>query len=563
MAARKKAKKQSILDRLDLVKVIILLAPIMGGFLSPFSNLLLGLICTCGIVHKIKQNKKINMPVGINVILISLYVLSFIPVTFFAVDKGMTIIGFFKNFVIILFMLLYEQYSYTHEEKQQNFKMIPISGSISVIISLIFVLFGVEEIFSNNRLQGLFEYANSYGMFLMLGVVVLLSKEKYSRYDFISLSILLIGIMLTNSRAIIILTLVSMIVAIVFNKQNRKHISIVFTVFIAFGVGISLTGVMEKRIDEEMLQSSEMLTRTLYYTDALKMIKENPFGYGYMGWYYKQAEIQTAMYYTKFVHNSFLQVILDVGIIPAICLLVVLCNTFFNKRQSWLNRFMLILLLGHSIIDIDLEYMIFVLMIIMMLPAKNVEIKNYKYIKISLYAGIVIFSWLTLGTLLYETQNYEVAHTVIPFYTDAMQEDLYSTTDSEKQLLVANKIYKLNKNASGVYEAFSNECVKNGEYKKALEYQKQRLNLNKYTQENYFMYLEFLNNGIEYYSQIGDKENLLIFMNEVCKIENIIEKTLDNTNELSYKTIHPPEIEVNQEMMNYIEQVKSFMENIA
>lgn len=101
------------------------------------------------------------MPKGKNIILICIYIFSFLFINFFAVDKGMNIMGFFKNFSIILFILLFIQYDYNTEEKKKVFDVIPYSACFSLIVSTFLAIIGNEEIFVNGRLQGVFFYANS------------------------------------------------------------------------------------------------------------------------------------------------------------------------------------------------------------------------------------------------------------------------------------------------------------------------------------------------------------------------------------------------------------------
>lgn len=552
-----KNRKNNNSKKNDLISTILFIAPLLSGLLPLWSNFWVSIVCLIGIVIKIYKNKKIILLKDKKFIFICIYIFSFLFVNFWAVDKGMNIMGFFKNFSIILFILLFIQYNYNDDEKKKVFSVIPYSAVFSLFVSVFLILLGNEAILLNGRLQGVFFYANSYGLFLLIGAIILLMKEKIELKDYIMIATLFLGIIITNSRAIIILTILSLISILIINKKNRKKILIVGISFILTFAGIYSLSQIEKRVDSEMFESSEFLTRLLYYKDGIDMVKENPFGYGYMGWYYKQVEVQTGVYDTKYVHNSVLQVMLDVGIIPTISLISLLLMTFLDKKQSLINRLLLVLILGHSLIDIDLEYMFFILVIGTMINFKTFEMKKNKIQSVICVIGIVMHAVLCFSGICFECDNYKMAYSLIPFYTDALQEELYSTTSEEEQLNLANKIYKLNRNVSGMYEAMSYEEQKNGNYEKALEYEKKRLSLNKYTMANYMHYTEFLSNALQYYNSKKDDEKVMNFVKEICNVENLIKQTLEKTNPLAYKIKHIPNLEMPAEMKAFIEQVKN------
>lgn len=59
--------------------------------------------------------------------------------------------------------------------------------------------------------------------------------------------------------------------------------------------------------------------------DAFVMMIKQPFGIGYDGFFWKQGSVQTGVYNTKFVHNDFLQMGLEYGVV---FLVVVLYSLF-------------------------------------------------------------------------------------------------------------------------------------------------------------------------------------------------------------------------------------------
>lgn len=262
---------------INLIKIILFIFPLLCGLLPLWSNFLLAIICIIGIVAKIIKNKKLILPKGYKIVLLCIYFFSFAIVEFYAIDKGMNLLGFFKNIPILLYIILYMQYDYNEEEKKEIMNVVTYAGAFSVIVSLLVMLIGNDIMYSNNRLQGMFFYANTYGMFLLLGIVLALTKEKIAKKDIIVLVILFLGIVLTNSRAIIILAAFFMLFMCFINKKNSKKIITLLGVYMLIFISLYTFSNIDKRLNNEMLGSSEFITRFLYYSDAIEMIEENPF----------------------------------------------------------------------------------------------------------------------------------------------------------------------------------------------------------------------------------------------------------------------------------------------
>ena len=562
MKKEKEAKKK----RVDFLDVILILAPFLTGLLSIWSLALVSIMCLGGVIFFGIKNKKVNLPYGKNLIFLLVYLLSFIVVEFYAIDKGMNILGFFKNLTILLFVILYAQYDNSEEEKKRRLELIPYAACANLLLTFFIMLFPDNGVYFNNRLQGIFGYANSYGLFLLIGITVLANKEKLKWYDFVIFGILVIGIILTNSRAIILMTIFALIVSLFTNKKNIKKISaLLIGALVIFG-GIYAFSQIEKRVNTEMLGSSEFTSRLLYYSDALNMIKDNPFGYGYEGWYFKQAEVKTGVYDTKYVHNSVLQVLLDVGIVPTIALFALLLFTFFDKKQTALSRLIMILILGHSIIDIDLEYIYFILLIV-----PFIDFKKYKCGENSICRKIIIaisslliipYFMIFISDANYSAKNYKEAVNIIPFHTEAIQEVLYNVKNKDEQVKYAHEALKYNEIVSGAYEALSNELQEQGKYLDALELEEKRIRYNKYEMRFYMDYAKFLTNAFNYYTKQKDFETARVFLDRLLGIEDRIAKVIEQTNPLCYKTIHTPQLDINEAMRKLLDQAVVMKEKL-
>ena len=117
----------------------------------------------------------------------------------------------------------------------------------------------------------------------------------------------------------------------------------------------------------EGLRASEWQTRLLYYKDGLMMLLKKPWGYGTYGYYMIQRQFQTgSTYFVKYIHNFFLQILLDGGVISGLLFGLLLLKTLYSlvwgrasattKRQAGLIGVLLLTLIGHAFWDFDLEF---------------------------------------------------------------------------------------------------------------------------------------------------------------------------------------------------------------
>lgn len=522
-------------------------------FLSLFSVISIYFVC--------RKKKKIAIPVGLLIVLLLLYNFSFIVVENWAIDKGMNIIGFMKSLFLVNFIVLMIQNN-NYKETIDKFRLLPYSAVVSVIISIVLAIISNDVFFLNNRLQGVFLYANSYGLFLLICLLILLQKAEVSGSRLGMAIVIMIGILLTNSRAIILLTILFMCIEILLTneRKNKKRIIILMLSFCLAFVGMYKLLNFEKRVNSEMFQSSEFLTRLLYYSDALKMIEKKPYGYGYMGWYYAQATEKTAVYDTKYVHNSVLQFMLDVGVIPTILIIILICLIFFQKGQNSFNRMLLILIIGHSMIDIDLEYLVFIAIILGMV---RYETKEYTFsnMKKNVVRLIIVINYIFhLGTLAFICEDYTFASYIIPFYTDAIQEELYSATNKNIQLKLGEKSLNYNKYVSGGYEALENYYLEHCDYGNASICALKRVKLNKYDIEIYEEYVMLLNEALDYYRENNDKDRCYEYANKIMNVEQLISDVLIKTNPMAYKVKHVPNLEISCNMLEVMKKSKNIID---
>lgn len=112
-------------------------------------------------------------------------------------------------------------------------------------------------------------------------------------------------------------------------------------------------------------------SRLTYMKDAVKIISTSPIvGTGGDGFNKMYKEVQSIKYTSSEVHNSFLQIFVEAGIIGGItCVLIVILT--IAKSQKSVVKLAYILFICHSIIDINLSYMLMIAVLAILIASAN------------------------------------------------------------------------------------------------------------------------------------------------------------------------------------------------
>lgn len=295
---------------------------------------------------------------NLNFIFMVFIILIYLFVVPFAIDKGMALIGFFKQLSILFFIIILMQFS--KKDRDELLLMIPYIGLFMVFISVIayFIPSFYSFFIVNSRIGGFFQYPNTFALFLLIGCIVLYFHEDSYKYPFIYLFILLAGILLTGSRTIYVFTLLMFIYFCIKDHKYLKFVSTIILFFIITVIFVNIFGINIKvlnRLTQFTLSSSTLLGRLLYFKDGLKVCFSHPLGLGYLGYYFLEPSIQTGVYSIRFVHNDILQLGLDVGILPCLLFIVVFINSFIFTRVNKENKIIILIILLHSLFEFNLQ----------------------------------------------------------------------------------------------------------------------------------------------------------------------------------------------------------------
>lgn len=550
-------KETSILFLLALMFIF----PFLKGMHDTLTVIIMATIMIVAIIIKSRKNKCFKYSLDFNFIIILIWSLSYLISSFYAVDKGMALLGALKMLSIPIFLLLYFQYDITETNKNKLHKYIAYSGSIMTILSLLFSIIPAlrEFFFVSNRLHGFFLYANTFGIWLLIGVIILLFQEKLTKKDIASLIVSVIGIVLTNSRAIIILTILAFVISFFFTKLNKKTYGILISASIVIGIILMLilNSINISSRLENMASSSEFLTRFLYYHDAIIQILKHPFGLGHQGWWTIQSTIQTSVYDCQYVHNAPLQIMLDVGILPCLLLIVLIFKTLFDKKVSVMEKVILLFLLAHAMIDFDFEFLAIVYLIVL-IPHYNIHSTASKTPQICLFILLTTNIYFVFPLSFFEANMNELAYKLYPNYTFALRKELLLTDDTDTKLEFATRANKLDKYSYDIYDALYNVALENGDTEEAYKNIRQVTEANKYSMLAYIKYLNFLETAMYEYMDSSDDENTKLYMERIIEVEDMIDEALDNTNPLAFESEHPPLLEIPEDIQAFIDEVKKY-----
>ena len=570
--------------------IIIGIIPFLIGTFYDFSVFLVTLIFSGILLGIFIKNKKLKIEIN-NMFLLSmlLFIFSFLGI-FWAIDKNDAIIGTLRMLSLVIFSILLMQCK--KEEKEKILNVIPYSGLVMLILSIIigFIPALRNIVYSeSNRITGMFQYSNVFAVYLLIGFIIITNKKKkeekvkeakeesvkieknkqklLKKYSPIICGIiLLIGILMTGSRTTFIITTIY-IIYLCFRKENRyrKIYGITYAVILLLlGIYVLITKNIETigRIFTISMDSSTLLGRILYWKDGLNLLLENIFGYGYMGYSYKVYEIQTGMYYTKFVHNDYLQIALDIGIIPLVIFIIFLVKSLFSKNNSKLNKIILISIIIHMFLEFDLQFMIIFYILLMCLEEKTYKkIEIEKSITSYLVIGIVIlvYGYYGIACFMNYIKQDEIAINMLGDFTEAKVNVMNSTENLNTANRLADEVLEKNIYAYQAYGIKAIYYLQNNEFEKMIEMKKKEISLDKYNPQVYEDYVFCLSQVLEKYAKEQNDEEIIKYSKYVFEVENMVQDVKNKTDKITEKLQDSSKIELSEETLNYINNIKEII----
>lgn len=544
------------------LKIMMFVFPFLFGGFHVFTSCILSAFLAIYLIYISKKRKGICFYINDSLLAVAVFVFGYAFSSIIAEDSGMAVLGFFKFLPILLMAFVLMQTE--DEQKNELFSVIPIVGVCMTAVSFpLHLIEPLKELFTvAGRLSGFFQYSNSFALYLLLGLIICASKEKIKFFDCVIIAILLFGIFESGSRSTFAITALYILFA-VFTAKN-KLVKIALSGILSVGIisAVAFSFVTDNfstvgRFLTTALNESTFLGRLLYYKDALPVILKHPFGLGYMGYYFSQTSFQTGVYSVMFVHNEVLQILLDVGWIPAILTVVAIFETLFSKNVQKERKIILFVCCVHSMLDFDLQFISVFIVALMCFDLKSGKEKTvkslslikalaYSLIPLCVYFGIVDFSD-------YLGEN-EFSAKIYPLNTLSQIKYVEKCTDIESASAVSETILSHNKNVFIAYSTKAGYEFSKGNIGKFIEYENAALDLAPYNHEEYEIYAQRLLIAIEKYKISGDSDSIIICGKEIEKIIERLEKTEEKTSSFALKIKDKPNFEIPESIQNLINE---------
>lgn len=543
---------------------ILLLSLVLSGGFNEYVGCVLSAIISVLLIVKIAQNRNLVVNINITSLSIAVITLLYLISCFYAIDSGMAFVGFLKFLPVLLYMLLLMQ---DKGIKEHLIALLPYVALAFGVLSLVLVFIpATRDYFTvSDRLAGFFQYPNTFALFLLVGELTALSKEKLKPIDIISALLLIILLLFTGSRAVFILAVFSNVL-IIFFRKGRKNKIILCTVLAALVLAVLLLLPLLKsneifsRYFTISFGESTFVGRLLYYADAFPVILRHPFGLGYMGYYYVQQSIQTGVYSVMFIHNDFLQLLLDVGWIPCLLFVVGIIKSFFRKGNSAGKRIILLTVFLHCLFDFDLQFisMFFILLLFLNYnDGKQLELKK---------GAVFVFSFVITGLLsLYFAVALGLAHfgfnqaadSMFPGNTQNKVDLLIAEDDIVTQNEIADRIISQNEYVQIAYSAKARYAFSQGDFESLISYKNKIFQIAPFSYDEYEDYCYMLIQGIQLYKQAGDEYSTEVCEQQLLKTADRLDRLDDKLSNLGRKIVDQPKTDLPDDIVKYINSLES------
>lgn len=562
----RKMRKIELGKDIECVLLITLLISICGGGYFISISAILNIILLVSMLIYLWKNKKINISKDVNMLALSVLILGYLCSTFWAVDQGMALMGSVKFLPLFLYYLLLCQ---KVERREEIIQLLPVVGTLMTIFSFVMMQFSAFEklVTVAGRLAGFFQYPNTYALFLLICMVVTVYRinlKKIDWLDMIHIMVALLGIVMSGSRTVFVM-MGGVVLFLCIRRAELRKIGLlclsVVALIIKIGLLSGFANEIMLRFTSISLTSSTLLGRLLYSKDALALIVQHPFGLGYYGYYFMQQQIQTGVYSVTNVHNEFFQIMLDVGIIAALLFYGAMIKSIVSKTNKGRNRVILLVLMLHSFVDYDFQFLIIGFIMLLFL-----DITNLKEIRTANVTGVIcgglaggalcVSICIGMSEILYMANHCEQAVFCYGGNTMAKTELLLNAEESEEMEEIADDILKSNKQSAVAYSAKARATLSHGDVEGFVKYKLRTIQLAPYQYEEYVDYLESLAFCYSKYYEAGDMEGAKFCAKRADAIPKMLEEVKERTSWLGWKIKDVPKVVLSHENMELIEEMK-------
>ena len=202
-----------------------LLSFLLGGFFE-WTSCLVSLLLLYLLVRKLQLSKTLRLSFSLAGAAAAVIPTSYLLTVLWAQDRDMAFPGFCKFLPISLFALLLLQEDDGIRDRALD--GVPWSGATMTVLCLPLSHLPLMDghLLVAGRQAGLFEYPNTYALFLLLGLIVLATGERYRWIHLALAAVLLVGIFLSGSRTVFLLLILSSAAVALFHHARVVRLSL-------------------------------------------------------------------------------------------------------------------------------------------------------------------------------------------------------------------------------------------------------------------------------------------------------------------------------------------------
>lgn len=480
---------------------------------------------------------------------------------FWAIDRGMAFVGFLKFLPLVLYLFCLQQ----EDNIEGVLNTLPYFGAVMTLISAVGMQFPVgDTLFSvAGRLAGFFQYPNTFAVFLLVCELLVLRKPEKKLWDYAVLLLIIAGLLYTGSRTAFIVAILANVAMLLFmtNRKVRIVSLAIMGGMCAVGLLIALNpnSVLHRYLTISLTQST-FVGRLLYWVDALPLLLKYPFGMGYMGYYYIQQSVQTGVYSVAYIHNDFLQLALDIGLVPAGLFIVAIAGWFMRKNVPVTDKVLVGAICLHSFFDFDLQFVgIFMLLLLLLSqtkPEKVLITKPRLLLKLGLIMTVLMCTYIGTSLLAAHLGGREFADSLYPYNTQNKLMMLEQEEDLDSANELAEQILKQNKEFFAPYSIKAKYSYAQGDFGNVIQNQRLALAKNPFAHGEYEAYCRMLITGIGLYQKAGDKESAEICKKELLSAAKQLSENSQRLSQLGKMIDDQPNTVLSQELREYISKIE-------
>ena len=536
------------------ILAVFCISPFLLGLFHEWLSALVTLLLLFLIGNTVHHNQKMTISSTPLLLVSMLLPLAFVLTSFWAVDRGMAWFGVLKFLPLPLFTLLLAQVSGSTRKKM--LRTIPWTAAVMTILAgaLSFIPSLAPFFLVNGRLAGFFQYPNSYAVYLLVGTTLILTQEGRRFREYILLLILLGGIAWSGSRAVMLLLAMALILCSILapSKKNRLE-NLSLTILCALAVILYLLGrnswEFAAAFSSLTRRSSTVIGRLLYDRDALPVILRHPLGLGYLGYAFKQGSFQTGVYTVTHVHNDFFQILLDIGWLPfVVCVWAMITGL---RRADRGTRIAASVLLAHSLVDFDLQFVAldFVLILLLMPENENRHTVSLNQAAMLACACLIgVFSlWLGSSSFLHYIGQEEAALRIYPRNTFAALTLMSEADGTKDRAAYAEKILTWNTSCAQAYRVRARTAFSQGDIEGMIQYAEAGIKCSRYELDGYLDYFDMLSYAITMFRQVGDGYSEAYCCSRLASIPKMLKEVKETTSPLAWRITDQPELNLPEE----------------